>query len=135
MKRTNVNSCGKCRYARKGVAIELALVLLVLIFALCSLLVSLAVIQSKTAEQNNNDLSERLILDNIAESFCGAVASGTIQKWTADSDDYASEVEQSGDGYTLKLYETNGEDNVLTVTLEKSEEHNGYRVTMWEYRD
>ena len=103
MRKTEIKSNERRITARKGVAIELALVMLVAVFAMCSLLVSMAVVRTKRVELESEMLFERMTLDNIGETFCSAVAGGTFDEWSDGTEEYKSLVEKNNDVYTLVL--------------------------------
>ncbi len=134
MKNVKVKNVKERNRDRRGIAIELALIVLVFVFVLGALLVSLAVIEAKRIDTKSQELTERAELDKVGESFCNAVAENSISSWRVDGERYKSIVSQSGNVYTLTLYKEEENEALLNVSLEKNAVDNTYKITLWDYQ-
>lgn len=114
---------------RKGVGAEMALATLMILFALCSLILSFSMIQVNNLDEADDRMKDRNTLDQIGESFCAATASGSL--WTLDNQEYSASVTTEGNFTTLTV--TNRKDAVvLTVKLEQT--GTACVVTQWSYQ-
>ena len=133
MKNIELKNTEKRTRTRKGVAIELALTFLVLVFVLSTLLVGLAVIESKRIDIKSQELTKKAEIDCVGESFCCAVSENSVSSWCVDKTRYKSNVSQNGNVYTLTLFYAEDNETVLTVSLEKNTADNTCKITRWDY--
>ncbi len=122
---------------RRGVAIELAIAVMLILSALSILLVSTALLQSSRQRINERTLASEVRFCEIGEDFCAAVAAGKdLAAWQASVTDYravtATATAEDGTAQaTLALYDS--EDVLafsvaLTATLGAP-----YTITEWTY--
>lgn len=116
----------KARHSRRrGIAIELAVSVMLAVTALSVLIVSLSLIQSRNLERTRDRLSERTELDQIGESFCAAAGGG--ESWSLPED---SAYSARTDGLALTVTR----EGTVVLTVELWERENGqYVVTKWSY--
>ena len=119
----------KLNRLKKGVAIELALLLMLAVFALCTLLVSLALISKDSSDKQFSSLEQKLVLDQVGLSFVNA---NTNEDFSLDSSlatTYTATTSVDGDG-VLKLIIKNQSttQTVFTVMLDSSN-----KIIEWKY--
>ena len=119
----------KLNRLKKGVAIELALLLMLAVFALCTLLVSLALISKDSSDKQFSSLEQKLVLDQVGLSFVNA---NTNEDFSLDSSlatTYTATTSVDGDG-VLKLIIKNQSttQTVFTVMLDISN-----KIIEWKY--
>ena len=57
-------------FSRRGVALETAMFMMIVVFSLCTLLVMFAMISRKEIMTSNKSFQDQVILDQIGEDFC-----------------------------------------------------------------
>ena len=117
----------KLKNLKKGIAIELALYIMVIVVGLSSLLVSVTIFNKKASVNMTKSVNERVCLDQIGESFVLAVKEAkNLDEWKQEVDGYTADI--SGIQLVLK-------DSLGIVKLSIKLEHylNGYKITEWKY--
>ena len=119
----------KTNRLKKGIAIELALLLMVVIFALCTLLVSIALISRDNVDKQFSSLEQKLVLDQVGLSFANA---GSNEDFSLDSSlatTYSATTSVDNNGVrklVIKLQTTTK--TVFTVKLDSSN-----KIIEWKY--
>lgn len=118
----------------RGVAIEMALAMLVLVFALCSLLVTLAAKSRSLNNRENTALTVSTAVDQLGEDFLSALAafdatSGETFTFASTDALYDVRVSVDTDTYTLRAY--SGNDQKLLVRAKKNAD-GSCTVLAWE---
>lgn len=122
---------------RRGVAMELAIAVVLILSALSVLLVSTALLQSSRARINQKTLESEVRLCEIGEDFCVAVAAGEeLAVWQQSVTDYRAATATATDAHgstevTLSLYDSE-EVLVLSVRLTAAPAA-PYTITEWTY--
>lgn len=127
---------------RKGAAIELALIMLLVVFALCAIIVAISMSFKSEANSEYRSFEKKYPYSAVAEEFAATVKnSSNISQVYAFEDKYCSTVTYDVGNYiyTLKLYQDyknkNGSktdaDLVLTVKLYKRTYDTYY--TYWKF--
>jgi len=136
---------------RRGIAIEMAVVTLLLMFALSTILVTVSLINNGNRKSATADLTDRIFIDSVGESFVDAVLSGEeLHAWGAQfSPDYNAytNTEINTGVVELNLYridkteETKADGTpetvetlVLHIILTPNAERDAYTVTEWAYK-
>lgn len=109
---------------RRGLGIELALLVLMVVFGLSALLVSTALLEKDNLDRDKAALAQRMELDKLAEDFC---ASADKVNWQPSDSIYSASV--TNDGCTMELMLE--DECLLTVVLEKSADV--YKVVQWTH--
>lgn len=128
--------------ARRGIAIEMAIMVMLITFGLSALLVSISIIQKSNKDTTVKELTLHTKLDEIGDCFCAEVKKGTNLAEISSSlntqySDYAISAEKTENNtYMLKVCEntvTEGADSevLLTVVIERSE--GKLTITKWAY--
>ncbi len=113
---------------KKGIAIEMAIGIMLVVVSLSGLLVSVSVLNRTSSNSLSTSINERLYLDQIGESFVNAVKNGTHNNWDDGNDKYNATVT----GTQLTLVDGQG-DVKLYVELVELDDSNGYKITQWKY--
>lgn len=113
------------RFNKKGIALETAIVFLVVIFSFCTLVSTTALVGSKQGKIEKIRIENKAKLDQIGEDFIAGKLKENYQGFT---------VKSSGDKLTLQVWYGSeaSQDADLTVVLEKGA---GDKVTVkqWYY--
>ncbi len=118
----------KLRHDRRGIALEMAITLLVVTFALSTLVLSTSLLQHSRKVAVEDEIPRNVILEQIGESFCAATAAGKpTSQWSAAYPDYQITV----DG--LKLTVSLPDSDTALLTVELKHEGGKYTVTQWSY--
>lgn len=112
--------------SRRGVAIETAMLFLVVVAALSTLLVSVTLLQIGKADRLDETLERRMTLEQIGNDFCRARNAYTLPEDLAQEYDIREITETR-----LVIYPKGESEPVLTVELEEINEK--YTVTKWSY--
>ena len=108
---------------RRGLGIEIALLVLLAVFAMSALLVSSAVLERNGLKDREAETLERLALDQIAEQY---LADGTLPDESTGYKITPSEDITPGEGENFAVYTTDGELK-LDVTIK------GGKIAGWSY--
>lgn len=125
------------RNRRRGVAIEMALAALVVVFSLCTLLVTLSAYSRTDNTKQNRAFADSVALDQIGEDFLTALETanrnGTLPDFAYDGELYTTNVQVSTDGtiYTLRVYTRSGYTQKLEVCAQMTP--TGCRILSWKH--
>lgn len=111
---------------RKGIAIEMAIGIMLVVVSLSGLLVSVSVLNRTSSNSLLNDVYERLYLDQIGESFVSAVKNGKHNDWDDGDTDYTATV----NGMELTLKDSQGN---IKLSIKVENYQGGYKITQWKY--
>ncbi len=113
---------------KKGMAIELAMLVMLIVVGLSALLVSVSILNKKASNDLSLEIKERLVLDQIGQSFVVAVKDKTLSEWEmVIPDGYSANVSNETE---LSLVDSQG--NVkLSIKLQAYSD--GYKITEWKY--
>ena len=120
-----------CR--RRGIAIELAIYVIMLCFGLSIVILTTTMIQKNNYNIIIREYTEKFELERIGSEFCIAVENKEIDyfKWkTGVETSYVIEVVENEVVSTLTIKNSDSSSLLLTVELTKVEEQ--YKITKWE---
>lgn len=110
---------------RKGAAIELAIMVMVITVSLSIVILTTALLHHSKQVKARTELRHTIALEQIGDAFC-ATAGQAEHLWVADYPEY----EISIDGLQMSVKEVGGTKTLLQVSLEH---HNGaYRILVWD---
>lgn len=98
---------------RRGVAIELALVTMIVILAFSGIIVTTSALQNKKRleieERIQTSIEEKVLLEEIGARFCNTMLSGMDQEWISIPNTY--------EGYLIgfRIYTPDGEDSSVSI--------------------
>ena len=114
------------RKSRRGAAIEMAMLFMLIVVIMSAMLVSAVMTQSNRTERDYEAMQQRVVLDQIGEGFCLDPVEYTL---TNELDEL---YEISITDTLLRVYLEGTNESVLTVELQEND--NGtYTVTSWSY--
>lgn len=113
----------KKRNGRCGMAIELAMFVMVVTFALSILLTTFALMQVDRRNVELSDTKEKIALEQIGEDYLVAVKSGKLSNLSEDQGDYIIKTKTSE-----KLVVCNKTDDEIALTVEMQDG----KITKWE---
>lgn len=113
------------RNRRKGAAVEMAVMLLVITFSLSALLLSTSLLQYTRQLQAKEEMDRDIALEQIGENYCTAVAGGVEHTWITRYPDYQIQAEP------LTLTVTDPESGSVLLTVELTEQDGKYMVAKW----
>ena len=119
------NKLWKKLACRRGLGIEIALLVMLVTTAMCILLVSTALLEKENIDTGSAEVTERLALDQIGQDFL----SGKITGKTPEGENYKGYVIYACvPGQVLKVHSLYGELK-LDVAI------NGDKITQWSYHN
>lgn len=126
----------KSRESRRGVAIELAIMVIVITLALSILLTSISIIQTSNKNTRKKELAFQIELDQIGDEFFAEVKKGNTN-FSNIFTESKYDCSVSDDGLILMVKEKTGDTEdqgktLLTVELEK-DENGTVTVKKWAY--
>ncbi len=109
---------------RKGAALEMAIMLAVVTFALSTLVLTVALLQHNSKINAEKNMTRGIVLEQVGEDFCYAVANGTGHDWKNGYTQYDIVIEDTSLAVTdrstgtllLKVVLTAAGDGSYTVT-------------------
>ena len=113
----------KIRDDRKGLAIELAMMVMVVTFALSILLTTVALLQVDHSNSNMQDVKRRYELEQIGENYLAALKNGELSNLPEDQGDYEIVTKT-----TESLVVRSKADNEIALTIELQDG----KITKWE---
>ena len=134
MKKRFYHSLKSTLVSRRGLGVELALLVLMVVFSLSGLLVSTALLEKNHLEQERTALQQRIELDALGEEFCK-----TPTSWTLHHEHFTSQIQHDDENNRIAMHiylksddpETPGP-CVLTIVL-KDNGGNCYTVEQWTH--
>ncbi len=124
--------------ARRGIALELGITVMLVAVAMSVLLVTVAILQHRNADKALDDTKNELAVCEIGESFIKALAAGEeLDTWANGLQGYTAETSHTTDALgteratlTLKTYEGK---TALFVAVEKAPDSD-FIITAWDTR-
>lgn len=127
---------------KKGVVIELAMMIMLVVFTLASLIATTSMLQGRQRISIEKSLANHLEVDPIGESFCGLFKDGVLEESEVNAliarfSAYLIEVDGDASEYLLTVdsIPAVGSDNtakrLLTVVV--TNQNSNYVVTQWKY--
>ena len=132
MKNKKLKQRNTAQSRRRGIAIEMTMLFMLVVVALSALAVSLAMMQNERHERTQDAMEQRMVLEQIGEDFCllqgGYALTGTLAQ------EYDTTVIDSGSTVTLRVYPRPvGADTKSVLTVELTLKDGEYTVTEWSY--
>lgn len=113
--------------SRRGAALEMAIMMSVVMFALSTLVLTTALLQHGRKIRAERSMTQGMVLDQIGEDFCDSVARNTGDTWqTPYKEDYNIVVM----GKTLLVTKIDSDELLLRVVLTQTAADR-YTVTEW----
>lgn len=125
MRRIDLNFLKDKAARRRGVGMELAVMVLLVVFAMSTLLVSTVMLEDDNLEDSKTQMTERMVLDKLGEDFCANVSDA----WVPADGAYTGSVTVESGVYTMTLTR----DGATMLTVELTPAGDGYTVTQWNY--
>ena len=114
---------------KKGIAIELALLLMVVVSALCALLVSLTIMAHDNTNKQFSALEQKLVLDQVGISFANTKTNEDFSLDSSLASTYAVTTSVEDNGVRkLILKNQDSSQTVFTVMLDSSN-----KIIEWKY--
>ena len=113
--------------SKSGIAIETALLFMIVVFSLCALITSLAVIGRHQTRLENKTLISEVEIDQIGEDFLAYLRDNTVDY---TNEKYDCTLTGTGNVSTLTVTKKNSTDTVLYIEAEID----GETVTLLRWR-
>ncbi|MBO4861134.1 MAG: hypothetical protein J5530_06280 [Clostridia bacterium] len=110
---------------KKGIAIETAVFMMIIIFALCTLIVTITLYSRQHSIKANNDFINRVNLDKVGEKFIAALRNNDADSFAFDG---KYSIISDGNERILTVYDDNGK-VVLNVVAEP--DGGNYIIKRW----
>ncbi len=120
-----MNHLRTCLADRKGIAIEMAMLVMVVLFSFSVLITTTALLHHDKKAKAEEGLAHTVDMEQIAYDFCAAAGSGD-NSWMAEYPDY----DISASDMNLTVKEKESEAVLLRVTLQN--DAGTYRISLWE---
>ena len=111
---------------RRGAALEMALMLLVVTFALSTLILTTSLLQHNKKVRTEDAMNENILLEQIGQDFCTAILQGTDDSWKDRYPDYLITIEDT----TLTVCDKETDAILLNVVLTATGS-GSYTITKW----
>ena len=112
---------------KRGIAIELAILVMLIVVSLSALLVSVSIFNKKTTNTLSKSVSEKICLDQIGQSYITAVKESLdLEVWKQGIEGYTAQASNVG----LNLVDSQGK---VKLSIKLENHHNGYKITEWKY--
>ena len=111
-------------FSKRGVAIETAMFMMVVVFSLCTLLVMFAMISRKEIITSNRSFQDQVQIDQIGEDFCHYVknySDGDVFTYSY-SDQYYAFCTHDENVFKMTLRKNGKYTHVLSVEVEKTDD-------------
>ena len=124
----------KCN-KKRGVVIESALFILLVVVMMGALLLSVSTITSKNQNSRYASLNGKIVIDKVAEDYLSNYINSTLSTWESQNQNYLADTElKENNILNLNLYEAKGkEKGNLLLSAEVIINSNQYVVIKWEY--
>lgn len=113
--------------SRRGAAMEMAIMMSVVMFALSTLVLTTALLQHGRKTRAERSMTQGIVLDQIGEDFCAATARGAGNAWQAP---YQEEYDIVVMGKTLLVTKKDSNELLLQVVLTQTGDGR-YTVKEW----
>ena len=114
---------------RRGMAMEMAMLVMAVTFALGTLMVTIALMQNNSVSAIKKDFNEKLELEQIGENFCKQVATGNINA-AGLSDIYDVSIDE--EELILIAKKKDSGDVAMTIDIDVSDKT--YEIVKWEIK-
>lgn len=119
---------------KRGIAIETALLFMLVIFSLCALITSVATIGRKQSQLESRVFTKEVEIDQIGEDFIAYLAAGEASDFDAAGEKYDSTVvvvdkEENISALTL----TNKGSTSVVLYIEAEKTGAGVKILRWRY--
>ena len=114
---------------RRGMAMEMAMLVMAVTFALGTLMVTVALMQNNSVSAIQKDFNEKLELERIGENFCKQVATGNINA-AGLSDIYDVSIDEE----ELILVAKKKDSGDIAMTVDIDVKDNTYEIVKWEIK-
>ena len=114
---------------RRGMAMEMAMLVMAVTFALGTLMVTVALMQNNSVSAIKKDFNEKLELEQIGENFCKQVATGNINA-AGLSDIYNVSIDEE----ELILVAKKKDSGDIAMTIDIDVKDNTYEIVEWEIK-
>lgn len=112
---------------RRGAALEMAILMSVVTFALSTLVLTTALLQHNRKLRAEQSMTRGIVLEQIGEDFCNAVAQNADDAWQAV---YQQDYTITAHGLTLVVTDKDTEELLLRIVLTRDGEDR-YTVAEW----
>ena len=116
---------------KRGIAIETALLFMLVIFSLCALITSVATIGRKQSQLESRVFTKEVEIDQIGEDFIAYLAAGEASDFDAAGENYDFRVDKEENISALTLTKTGSTSVVLSIEAEKTGA--GVKILRWRY--
>lgn len=114
---------------RRGMAMEMAMLVMVVTFALGTLMVTVALMQNNSVSAIKKDFNEKVVLEQIGEDFCRQVEKGAL-----NAEILSSEYDVSIDAENLVLVAKEKDSGKIAMTIDIDVKDNTYEIVKWEIK-
>ena len=114
---------------RRGMAMEMAMLVMVVTFALGTLMVTVALMQNNSVSAIKKDFNEKVVLEQIGEDFCRQVEKGAL-----NAEILSSEYDVSIDAENLVLVAKKKDSGKIAMTVDIDVKDNTYEIVKWEIK-
>ena len=114
---------------RRGMAMEMAMLVMAVTFALGTLMVTVALMQNNSVSAIKKDFNEKLELEQIGENFCKQVATGNINA-AGLSDIYDVSIDEE----ELILVAKKKDNGDIAMTIDIDVKDKTYEIVKWEIK-
>jgi len=127
----------KLKKNKKGLAIEMVTIVMMVTFVLSGLIVSTTLTANKFSKTALSSVTEKATLDKIGWDFIESVETG--KDFSALKSEYEDQyllgLNKEDDEWTFLVYEKEKESKgaILTITLSIDKAQNTYKITKWNY--
>lgn len=129
---------------KKGIAIEMAVVFMLVVFLLCMVIMTMSMYVSSQSGKFVNDSKARALFDEVGERFIGLIKYDPDEVTTEQLSDRIADLEldenyeimvygNAKQGFTLYIYDTSHKKNVLLVSAQYNEETKDCDILQWSY--
>ena len=117
---------------KRGIAIETALLFMLVIFSLCALITSVATIGRRQAKLESDVLVSDALIDQIGEDFIAYLAGGEESDFDAADEKYDSTVVDKGENISALTLTKKGSSSVV-LYIEAEKTGAGVKILRWRY--
>ena len=125
----------KLKKNKKGLAIEMVTIVMMVTFVLSGLIVSTTLTANKFSKTALSSVTEKATLDKIGWDFIESVETGKDFSALKSEyeDQYLLDLNKEDDEWTFLVYEKVPNGAILTITLSIDKAQNTYKITKWSY--